>query len=213
MSRVWKRVGCVVMGAVLLSSTASAETFSEAITNCRKINNKERRYQCYDQAEAQAGNVNREVAKFNYRTTSDPITGQTLHTLTIRSDRGLNGRGDPIILEMTCDSTKPGDYNLTLRWEDFLESSNPNVTTRLGQTPSVTERWATNRSRESSLFTGSSDGYSKAEFIETLVSQVGDGNASVVFRTTPYNDAPITAVFDFTGFLEVVTPMRESCQF
>lgn len=213
MSRVRKRVSGVFLGAALLSFTAGAETFIEAITNCRKINNKESRYQCYDRAEAQVGNVNREVAKFNYRTASDPITGQTLHTLTIRSDRGLNGRGDPIILEMTCDSTKPGGYSLTLRWEDFLESSTPNVTTRLGQAPSVTERWATNRSRESSVFAGSEEGYSKTEFIETLVAELEEGNASVVFRTTPYNDAPITAVFDFTGFLEVVAPMRESCQF
>lgn len=209
--RIW--IGSVVLGIVFLSVTASAETFIESITNCRKINNKERRYECYDQAEAQAGNVKREVAKFNYRSTSDPITGQTVHTLTIRSDRGLNGRGNPIILEMTCDSTRPGTYNLTLRWEDFLESSRPQVTTRLGQTPSVTSQWQTDRSRESSIFTGTEAGYSKESFMETLLSEVENGNATVVFRTTPYNDAPITAVFDFTGFLDVIQPMRESCRF
>lgn len=213
MALVRNLMGSVVLGAWLFSGSAGAETFIEAITNCRKINNQERRYECYDRAEAQVGNVSREVAKFNYRTTSDPISGQTLHTLTNRSDRGLNGRGDPIILEMTCDSTKPGDYILTLHWEDFLESSSPNVTTRLGQAPSVTERWATGRSRESSVFTGTAEGYTKAEFIETLVTELENGNSTVVFRATPYNDAPITAVFDFTSFLEVVAPMRESCRF
>lgn len=209
------RIGlcCVVLGFSYTSVTVSAETFNEAITNCRKINNKERRYECYDRAEAQAGNVNREVAKFNYTSTSDPITGQTLHTLTIRSDRGLNGRGNPIILEMACDSTRPGTYDLTLRWEDFLDSSTPEVTTRLGQSASVTEEWETDRSRESSIFTDTPEGYTKDSLMETLISEIENGNATVVFRATPYNDEPITAVFDFNGFLEVIQPMRESCRF
>lgn len=209
--RVW--IGSVVLGISCLSVMASAETFIEAITNCRKINNTEARYQCYDRAESQVSNVNREVAKFNYESTSDPITGQTVHKLSIRSDRGLNGRGDPIILEMSCDSTKPGTYDLVLRWEDFLESSNPSVTTRLGQTPSVTEEWDTDRSRESSIFTDTPEGYTKQSLMETLVSEVERGNPSIVFRATPYNDDPITAVFDFTGFLDVIAPMRESCEF
>jgi len=209
--RVW--IGSVVLGISCLSVTASAETFIEAITNCRKINNTEARYQCYDRAESQASNVKREVAKFNYESTSDPITGQTVHKLSIRSDRGLNGRGDPIILEMSCDSTKPGTYDLVLLWEDFLASSNPEVTTRLGQTPSVTEEWETDRSRESSIFTDTPEGYTKQSLMETLVSEVEQGNPSIVFRATPYNDEPITAVFDFTGFLDVIEPMRESCQF
>ena len=209
--RVW--VGSVVFGIGCLSVTASAETFIEAITNCRKINNTEARYACYDRAEAQAGNVKREVAKFNYQSTSDPITGQTVHKLSIRSDRGLNGRGNPIILELSCDSMKPGTYDLVLLWKDFLNSSNPEVTTRLGQTPSVTERWATDRSRESSIFTDTPEGYTKQSFMETLVSELENGNSSIVFRATPYNDNPITAVFDFTGFLDVIQPMRESCRF
>ncbi|WP_189611325.1 hypothetical protein [Saccharospirillum salsuginis] len=202
-----------MLGISCLSVTASAETFIEAITNCRKINNTEARYQCYDRAESQVSNVKRNVAKFNYESTSDPITGQTVHNLSIRSDRGLNGRGDPIILELSCDSTKPGTYELVLRWKDFLESSNPNVTTRLGQTPSVTEEWETDRSRESSIFTDTPEGYTKQSLMETLVSEVENGNPSIVFRATPYNDDPITAVFDFTGFLDVIEPMRESCQF
>lgn len=209
--KVW--LGSVLLGACCLSVTASAETFIEAITNCRKINNADRRYECYDQAEAQGGNVNRQVAKFNYQSNSDPITGQTLHTLTIRSDRGLNGRGDSIVLEMTCDSTRPQTYQLTVHWKDFLENTTPEVTTRLGESASVTEEWATNRSRESSIFTGSEQGYTKSEFMEALIDQVENGHASMVFRATPYNDDPITAVFDFTGFLEVVQPMRASCQF
>lgn len=213
MVRIWMLA--FVLGLAQLTAVASAETFIEAITNCLKINSQERRYQCYDAAESERsmGNVEREVAKFNYEANSDPITGQTLHTLSIRSDRGLNSRGDPIILRMTCDSTRPGEYMLRLQWGDFLESSNPEITTRLGQENSVTGSWETDSRRETSILAGSEAGYTKTEFIDSLVEQVDSGNQSVVFRTSPYNADPITAVFDFTGFLDVLQPMRESCRF
>lgn len=196
-----------------LSTTLLAETFVESISNCRELNNREQRYACYDEAEANSGNVQLEVAAFNYEASSDPLTGQTEHQLSIRSAQGLNGRGDPIVLLWQCDSTVPGQYRLTLRWEDFLPSGRPEVTTRLGQLTPVTGRWQAGRYRESSILDGSETGFTQAEFIIRLAEQVSAGNTTVVFRTTPYNDDAITAVFDFTGFIEVIEPMRQSCRF
>ena len=200
--------------ALVFGSTAVfAETFVESISNCRELNNRERRYACYDDAEANSGNVQLEVAAFNYEASSDPLTGQTEHQLSIRSAQGLNGRGDPIVLLWQCDSTEPGQYTLTLRWEDFLPSGRPQVTTRLGQQAPVTGSWQAGSFRESSILDGPDTGFTQAEFVTQVAQQVDAGNTTVVFRTTPYNDDPITAVFDFTGFTEVIAPMRESCRF
>ncbi|WP_157954255.1 hypothetical protein [Saccharospirillum mangrovi] len=205
----------VLLGLMLsiTAMTAVAETFVDAISNCRELNNRERRYACYDEAEASSGNAQLEVAAFNYEAKSDPLTGQTEHHLSIRSAQGLNGRGDPIVLDWQCDSTAPGQYTLTLRWEDFLPSTRPEVTTRLGQLAPVTGRWEAGRYRESSILSGADSGFTQAEFVAQLAAQVQAGHTTVVFRTTPYNDDPITAVFDFTGFLEVIEPMRQSCRF
>jgi len=195
------------------STAVLAETFVEAISNCRELNNRDRRYACYDEAEAYSGNVQLEVAAFNYEATSDPLTGQTEHQLSIRSAQGLNGRGDPIVLSWQCDSTEPGRYTLTLRWEDFLPSGRPEVTSRLGQQAPVTGRWQAGGSRESSILEGDDTGFTLSEFVAQVAQQVERGNTTMVFRTTPYNDDPITAVFDFTGFTEVIEPMRQSCRF
>ncbi|PTY36850.1 hypothetical protein BGP77_06065 [Saccharospirillum sp. MSK14-1] len=202
-----------VLALVVGSTAALAETFVEAISNCRELNNRERRYACYDDAEAYSGNVQREVAAFNYEATSDPLTGQTEHQLTIRSAQGLNGRGDPIVLLWQCDSTAPGRYTLTLRWEDFLPSGRPEVTTRLGQQAPVTGRWQAGSYRESSILDGPDTGFTLTEFVTQVAAQIDAGHTTMVFRTRPYNDDPITAVFDFTGFTEVVEPMRQSCRF
>lgn len=205
----------ILLGVMLTAVVASvaAETFVDAISNCRELNNRERRYACYDEAEAYSGDVQLQIAAFNYEAKSDPLTGQTEHLLSIRSAQGLNGRGDPIVLDWQCDSTEPGQYTLTLRWEDFLPSTRPEVTTRLGQMAPVTGRWEAGRYRESSILSGTDSGFTQAEFVAQLVAQVEAGNTTQVFRTTPYNDDPITAVFDFTGFLEVIEPMRQSCRF
>lgn len=204
----------LVVGAITVSAApVLAESFTELIMNCREIENRDRRYQCYDTAEASAANVNREVGDFNYQARTDPITGQIVHTLTIRSNRGLNSRGNPIIFELSCDSTRSGRYQLRLRWRSFLESRTPQITTRLGEQPSVTGTWDTDRRRETAILAGEESGYSKQEFIATLTDEVEAGNTTVVFRTRPYNAEPITAVFNFNGFLEVVRPMRESCDF
>lgn len=204
----------LVAGSLLVATASQAETFAESIQECRSITSQAQRYQCYDNAEqAAVQNVTRDVGKFNYESTSDPITGQTVHSLSLRSDRGLNRRRNPIEFELTCDSTRPNDYQLVLNWGEFLPSTSPEVTTRIGQGESVTGTWSTDRFRERTIFTAGSSGFSRTGLIDTLETEVAAGNATLVFRTTPYNYTPITAVFDMTGFTDVIGPMRSSCQF
>lgn len=203
-------------GALLAATGSQAETFAEAILECRALTDREQRYQCYDDAEQQqfeVQSVTRDVGKFDYESTSDPITGQTEHSVFLRSDRGLNRRRNPIELELTCDSTEPGDYRLVLNWGEFLPSTEPEVTTRIGQGESVTGTWQTDRFRERTIFPGAESGFTKVELINELEAEAEAGNTTLVFRTKPYNYTPITAVFDMTGFTDVIQPMRTSCQF
>ncbi|MEX0623211.1 hypothetical protein [Saccharospirillum sp.] len=202
--------------ALLTAAGSRAETFVESIQECRSVTDREQRYQCYDNAEqalAEPQSVTRDVGKFDYESTTDPITGQTEHAVFLRSDRGLNRRRNPIELELTCDSTQPEDYQLVLNWGEFLPSSRPEVTTRIGQGTSVTGTWQADRFRERTIFPGVESGFSKVELINQLEAEAEAGNATLVFRTTPYNYTAITAVFDMTGFTDVIRPMRASCQF
>jgi type VI secretion system protein VasI len=204
----------LLAGSLLVATASQAETFTESIQECRTITSQGQRYQCYDDIEQETvESVTRDVGKFNYESTSDPITGQTVHSLSLRSDRGLNRRGNPIELKLTCESTSPNDYRLVLNWGEFLPSTSPEVTTRIGQGDSVTSTWSTDRFRERTIFSGTNSGFSKIELIDKLENEVAAGNATLVFRTTPYNYTPITAVFDMTGFVDVISPMRSSCQF
>lgn len=206
----------VAFGGLTIATGSQAETFADAIQECRLLTDQQQRFQCYDNAEqalAGAQNVTRDIGKFDYESNSDPITGQTEHSVFLRSDRGLNRRRNPIELELTCDSTRPGEYQLVLNWGEFLPSSEPEVTTRIGQGESVTGIWQTDRFRERTIFPGAASGFSKVELVNRLETETEAGNATLVFRTTPYNYSPITAVFDMTGFSDVIEPMRTSCQF
>lgn len=203
-------------GGLMTATVSQAETFAESIQECRSLTNQTQRYQCYDDAEqalAEAQSVTRDIGKFDYKSITDPITGQTEHSVFLRSDRGLNRRRNPIELELTCDSTRPSDYQLVLNWGEFLPSTEPDVTTRIGQGDSVTGTWRTDRFRERTIYPGSEAGFSKVELVNQLQAEADAGNATLVFRTTPYNYAAITAVFDMTGFSDVIEPMRASCQF
>lgn len=203
-------------GGLTIASVSQAETFAESIQECRSLTDQQQRYQCYDDAEqvqAEARSVTRDIGKFDYESISDPITGQTEHSVFLRSDRGLNRRRNPIELEMTCDSTVAGDYQLVLNWGEFLPSTRPEVTTRIGQGESVTGTWQTDRFRERTIFPGAESGFSKVDLVNQLENETEAGNATLVFRTTPYNYSAITAVFDMTGFTDVIEPMRTSCQF
>lgn len=203
-------------GGLMTASVSQAETFAESIQECRSLTEQAERYQCYDEAEqvlVEAQSVTRDIGKFDYESISDPITGQTEHSVFLRSDRGLNRQRDPIELELTCDSTRPSDYQLILNWGEFLPSTEPEVTIRIGQGESVTGNWRTDRFRERTIFPGNKSGFSKVDLVNQLESETEAGNATLVFRTTPYNYTPITAVFDMTGFTEVIAPMRTSCQF
>lgn len=206
-------VWLTAVGLSWLSTQALAQSFAEAVEQCRQISNQAARYACYDNIETGPSNQRRDVGKFNYQSTFDPITGQAQFSLSIRSDRGLNPRGNPIVLEWSCDSTQPGDYRLELIWQSFLDGANPEVLTRIGDADPVVGRWVAGRLRETSLFQGDGTGFAKTEFVDVLLGQIERGNTALVFRTQPYNRPPITAVFDFSGFDELVQPMRESCQF
>ncbi|MHA7880782.1 MAG: hypothetical protein ACX931_13385 [Saccharospirillum sp.] len=201
------------VGVTALAGPVLAQSFADAVQQCREISNQAARYACYDSIERETANERRDVGKFNYESTFDPITGEEQFQLTIRSDRGLNPRGNPIVLEWRCDSTQPGDYRLELIWQSFLNSANPEVLTRIGDEDPVIGRWQAGRLRETSLFEGGDTGFGKTEFVDALLDQIDSGNATLVFRTQPYNRSPITAVFDFSGFPDLIQPMRESCQF
>lgn len=206
----------LVTGGLMIATISQAETFAESIQECRSLTSQTQRYQCYDDAEqvlAEAQSVTRDIGKFDYESITDPITGQTEHSVFLRSDRGLNRRRNPIELELTCDSTRPGDYQLVLNWGEFLPSTEPDVTTRIGQGDSVTGTWQTDRFRERTIYPGVEAGFSKVELVNQLQAEADAGNATLVFRTIPYNYSAITAVFDMTGFTDVIEPMRASCQF
>ncbi len=206
----------LVAGGMMTAPVSQAESITEAIQACRSVAEQTQRYQCYDDAEQalpSAESVSRDIGKFDYESTSDPITGQTEHAVFLRSDRGLNRRRNPIEMELTCDSTRPGDYQLVLNWGEFLPSTSPEVTTRIGQGGSVTGTWQTDRFRERTIFSGVESGFSKVDLVNQLEAEVKAGNATLVFRTTPYNYSAITAEFDMTGFSDVIEPMRTSCRF
>jgi hypothetical protein len=204
----------ITLGSLLAAPGIGAETFAESIQQCQTNTNQNQRYRCYDQAEqALVQNVNRDVGKFSYESTTDPVTGQTLYTVFLRSDLGLNRRGNPVELKITCDSTQHNDYQLVLSWGEFLPSTQPEVTTRIGQGNPVTGTWYTDRFRQSTVFAGGQSGFSKIDFIDQLEAQVEAGNPTLVFRTTPYNYTAITAEFNMAGFVDVIEPMRASCKF
>lgn len=138
-------------------------------------------------------------------TNINPVDDTKTVTAVLNADEGQSRFDGPVSLVVRCQSNRT---DLFARWRDYLGDDSNSVyeewkwvTVRVGSNPASREKWSLSTDNEATFAPGSPIG---------LLKRLADEDR-LVLQTTPYNESPVTAVFDMTGFREAVAPVAEEC--
>lgn len=136
--------------------------------------------------------------KWNVSIDTNPIDDTKTVTLYLLADSGKSSMlGQPVVLFIRCKSL---ETNVFINWRDYL-GSEATVLTRIGKEKAETRNWnLSTDSQATFLPTNEVDFLNKLLIVDSFVAQV-----------TPYNESPVTAIFDVKGLSNAITPLRETC--
>ncbi len=123
----------------------------------------------------------------------DTVIDNNVLNLTIKSENihPIDNEDEYGILLIRSDG---GKLSLNIKWGGmYLGLGNRGVTYRVGQHPAVTENWETTNKYTVTI------AKRPVELIKLMQE-----SATVTFRTTPYQEAPITYEFDLTDLKDVI---------
>lgn len=137
------------------------------------------------------------VGKWQVSSKVNPIDDSKTETLILVADSGQSKWGRPVALIIRC---KSNETELYINWNDYLGSS-ARVLTRIGSEDAVTKNWSLSTDKQATFY---------PRGIITFIKEMMGAN-KLVAQVTPYNESPVTAVFDTTGLENAIKPLRETC--
>jgi type VI secretion system protein VasI len=138
------------------------------------------------------------TAKWQVSFDKNPVDDSITVTALLEADEGESDKGEKSTLVLRCRSN---ETELYITWGGFIGGKAPQVLTRIGNAPPDTFEWAVSSNREGTFFPGND-----IAFIRRLL----DTNR-LVAQMTPYQESPITAVFDLRGIRAAVRPIQQTC--
>lgn len=195
----------ILAATLTFGPTAFGAVEEMRLVACAVIKDDIRRLDCYDKIamplrmteDADADSVPLQgTGRWASSQEKNPIDDTTTTTLATVSTSGTSRWGRPISLLIRCKSGKTDVY---IGWDSYL-GNEPIVLTRIGDRQATTARW--NISTDKTLtFHPAPDGLLRQLLTEDrFLAQV-----------TPYNESPITAIFDIRGLESNIKPLRPAC--
>ncbi|MCX2499494.1 type VI secretion system-associated protein TagO [Plesiomonas shigelloides] len=195
----------IFLATSLLSiSSAYANTSNKEIAKCAIIEGDLARLECFDNI-AKENNLDSkqpqpveisEKGKWDVDINVNPIDDSKTVTIVLDAESGKNKWGDAVYLVARC---KSNSTDLYIGWNDYL-GHETSVLTRIGDNKAVTQRWALSTDKKAT-FSPKAVSFLK----EMLKSQ------KLIAQVTPYNESPVTAIFNTTGLENAIKPLRETC--
>lgn len=188
--------------AVVLTFTflifSSSITFAADASHCLSIEDADSRLSCYDLEYGRSPTTEPSAGDWLVQTQKNPIDDSQTTFVGLEAEQGSSRWGEPVYLVIRCKSNKT---EMWINWEDYLGSDRIMVTTRIGDQEAETRPWSLSTDKKSSFYLGSPIG-----FIKRMM-----GADSFVAQTTPYNENPVTAVFNTSGLESAIEPLRANC--
>lgn len=145
------------------------------------------------------------IGAWNIRTSISPLDDSKTVTASLIAVEGDGTYGEPVILGLRCkrDPKKiSGTMDSILEWHSYLGSDRPQILIRFDDADPRPQLW--HLSADNTVtFAPSGRGFMALQLVdaERMVAQV-----------TPYNENPITAVFDLIGVKEAVAQILAACE-
>ncbi len=189
---------------LIITSNSYAAIDEKAYAKCAIVDGDLSRLECFDSL-AKVNNLDgRQIqpteitgkGKWTVSVDVNPVDDSKTVTLRLDSDSGKNRWGKSVYLIVRC---KSNSTDLYIGWNDYL-GREASVLTRVGRNKAITKRWSI-----------STD--SKATFHRKPIPFLKEMLLSnkLVAQITPYNESPVTAIFDTKGLKNAIKPLRETC--
>jgi len=128
---------------------------------------------------------------------TNPIDDSRTVVLALHADSGKSKWGKPVSLIVRCKSNKTELY---ISWNEYLGNS-ASVLTRIGSKDAVRKDWSLSTNSQATFYPRGT-----ITFIKEMMKA-----DKLVAQVTPYNENPVTAVFDTSGLQKAIEPLRETC--
>ncbi|EHA1081806.1 TPA: type VI secretion system-associated protein TagO [Photobacterium damselae] len=190
--------------SILSTNVLSAELNKE-VASCASIKGELARLDCYDalakkhkldQPQTVIGIESVGIGKWDLSEKVNPIDDSKTVTLFLEATTGQNKWNQKVYLVARCQSNKTDVY---IGWNDYL-GSKASVLTRIGSNKAVTSSWSLSTDSKATFHRKPIAFLKKMEKSNSLIAQI-----------TPYNENPLTAVFDTTGLSKALVPLKETC--
>ena len=190
---------------ILLTSTANAAIDEAAEAKCSQVKGDLARLECYDTL-AKKLNVGKKTSstpqsvgtgKWEVEVETNPVDDSKTVTAYLAADSGKNRWNRPVVAIARCQSNSTDFF---ISWGDYLAGDGADVLTRIGSNPATTEEWSLSTNKKATFKEKPITFLKKMAKEDKLVTQV-----------TPFNQSPVTAIFDIRGLDEALKPLREAC--
>lgn len=195
----------LVVALTNMSSAAAQGDLKQPIGRCATQDGDLTRLACYDSIAQSLGYSRAPTAAkvtgsgaWQVSTQKNPLDDTRTVYLSLSATTGQSRFGDAVWLIVRCES---GKVNAFINWSSYLGLKETPVTTRLGTGEAKTQSWPLSTDKKATFYPRDA-----AAFLEQLLS-----TDRFVAQTTPYNESPITAVFELAGLSAAVKPLREVC--
>lgn len=187
-----------VVGLVLPVLIATQQDLNPEIIKCAAVQSDLARLACFDQIAASvaaksATEPSPGAADSNWRVeiSADPLTDSKTVLLAVVAD------GKNAMLILRCKNAKAEVF---INWNDYL-GSEAVVTSRVGTAAASQQQWGLSTDKKATFYPRNA-----AQLIEELTRV-----DKFVAQVTPYNESPVTALFDVTGLANAAVPFFDTC--
>lgn len=206
----------ILIGSLLLSATspAFADTNSE-LAKCSVMAGSVERLQCFDTLAASlkldgpqpvAVPDTGSRGKWSVSRSKNPIDDTETVTISLEADEGKTRYGGGMYLFIArCKSNSTEAY---IVWDDYLGNDGDIydnykvMTVRIGSQPAEKQRWTISTDSKATF---------APEWSGALLKRMA-GETSFLAQVTPYNESPVTAIFDTTGMKSALQPLADLCK-
>lgn len=196
----------VAIVALLSCGSTHAQLLEEQITACAAEPRALNRLDCFDRITTEHNQSKQHhpstpidgIGKWKISDERNPVDDTRTVSLLLYADAGQSKWGKESVLVIRCLSYGTDVY---IDWGGYL-GSDVTVTTRIGDQAAVTKKWNISTDKQTSFHPRSS-----INLVKSLTE-----HQRYVAQVTPYNDSPITAIFDLTGLPAAIKPLREACK-
>jgi type VI secretion system protein VasI len=177
---------------------------NKAFAKCAIVDGDLARLECYDKLAENNNLDGRQVkpisiedkGKWDVSVDVNPIDDSQTVTLILDSNSKTSRYRKAPYMVLRCQSN---ETDLYIGWNDYL-GSKADILTRVGKNKAKTSRWSLSTDKKASFHPEA------IPFIKEMLK-----SNKLIAQVTPYNESPVTAVFDTSGLNNVIKPLRETC--